>query len=353
MRGRALADGLVQLLFGPPAPLKRRNVALLLLCAALAALLCLVPSGPLSNEEERAWERVRAAQDHLASCRTARGMGPSTEDPFSTGLIGVEWSPLTTTLGSLPSKQASTNPVWAVLFLRWFDRLGLKSGDRVAFLSSASFPGLLLSGLAAAEERGLDVLLIASLGASTWGANEVSFPLPVILSELRLGGYLSTKAAFYSLGGDDERGGGFPEEGAAILKESAEAEGVPLVFGLASVVEAKEEALRAFSPHLVVQIGGGRANLGDDEVVLSLPPGLLDASFADRGGNGLIASALQEGWPVLHLLNLAEVARREGIPFDGRPVRRGPAPFRRLRALAGGALFLLLLVRYRRWELSD
>ena len=352
--GRSLAAGLARLFFGSPAPLKRRNVALLLLGAALAALLCLAPSDSLSGEEARVWDRVRAAQDHLASYRASRGMASSSvEDPFSTGLIGVEWSPLTTTLGSLPSKQASTNPVWAVLFLRWFDRLGLKEGDRVAFLSSASFPGLLLSGLAAAEERGLDVLLIASLGASTWGANEASFPLPAILTELRLGGYLSTKAAFYSLGGDDERGGGFPDEGATILKESAGGEGVPLVFGLTSVVEARKEALRAFSPRLVVQIGGGRANLGDDPAVLSLPPGLLDASFADRGGDGLIASALKEGWPVLHLLNLAEVARREGIPFDGDPVRRGPAPFRRLRALAGGVVFSLFLALYRRWELSD
>ena len=276
------------------------------------------------------------------------------EDPFSTGLIGVEWSPLTTTLGSLASKQASTNPVWAVLFLRWFDELGLKAGDRVAFLPSASFPGLLLSGLVAAEERGLQALLIASLGASTWGANLVPFPLPDLLTELRRGGYLSTKAAFYTLGGDDERGGGLSDEAVATLVDAAQGEGVPLVMEeMTAVVEAKMEALRAFAPGLVVQIGGGRANLGEDPSVLFLPPGLLDASFAPQGGDGLLALALREGWPVLHLLNLSDLARREGVPFDGRPTRRGPAPLKGLRALAGGAIFLLFLRGYRRWELRD
>lgn len=352
--GAAVRQGCKELLFGAPAPLAAANFRRLgLLSLALALLLWSAPAGRLSWEEGRAWDRVRSAQDRLAALRASMGIAsPKEEDPYGTGLIGREWSSLTTTLGSLPAKRTSTDPVWAVLFLRWFDELGLRAGDRVLFLSSASFPGLLLSGLVAAEERGLETLLLASLGASTWGANVPEFPLPVILSELRRSGHVAAKAHFYTLGGDDERGLGLPGEGIALLRAAAEAEDVPLCLpeDIEAVIEAKMNVLRAFQPRLVVQIGGSRANLGEETAVFDLPPGLLRPSRVTREGDGVIVRALTEGFPVLHLLNLKELARREGIPFDGVPRRKGPGRWLVLRAAGAVILFLLFLVRYRRWE---
>lgn len=355
-RSAAFRKGLEEILLGPRAPLALPNLARLMSLALVLVLLAWAfPPSRLSEEEGRVWDRVRSAQDALQRYRRELSIvSTAEEDPHQTGLIGVEWSPLTTTLGSLKAKQLSTDPLWAVLFLRWFDEVGLREGDKVFFFSSASFPGLLLAGLVAAEERGLDVTLAASLSASTWGANIPDLPLPALLRHLRLTGHLATKALFYTLGGDDEEGKGLAPEALDLLRQAAADEGVPLLApgGIDAVIAAKMEALQAFSPRLVVQIGGSRANLGDDPAVLDLAPGLLKPPSVGPGGDGLLGLALERGYPVIHLLNLGALARREGMPSDGKPRRRGPGRWPLLRAGLGGLALVCFLGRYRRWEVA-
>ncbi|MDR3231449.1 MAG: poly-gamma-glutamate system protein, partial [Synergistaceae bacterium] len=131
-------------------------VRLVLLAFALLLLWTSQGRGDLSPEEARLYRRVRAAQDHLWAELAGRGVELDLEaDVDRTGFIGVEWSPITTTLGSLESKRGSCDPLWAVQALRWFDRLELVAGDRVVVLSSSSFPGMLFAVLSAAEARGL------------------------------------------------------------------------------------------------------------------------------------------------------------------------------------------------------
>ena len=114
---------------------------LLLLAVAMAGLWYLAAPAVLSTEERMLWQKVRAAQLHLSLWREQNGTAASVEsDPWKCGLIGVEWSGITTTLGDLSSKRTSCNPAWAVQFSRWFEELGLKPGDRIAIYSSGSFP---------------------------------------------------------------------------------------------------------------------------------------------------------------------------------------------------------------------
>jgi len=53
-------------------------------------------------------------------------------DPNLTGLIGEEWTPLTTTLGNLTAKRTATNPDFAALLIDLFIKAGLKRGDVIA-----------------------------------------------------------------------------------------------------------------------------------------------------------------------------------------------------------------------------
>ena len=69
---------------------------------------------------------------------------------------------------------------------------------------------------------------------------------------------------------------------------------------------------------LLVNIGGSEANLGTDEAVVSLKNGLLTPADAAAAGNGVIAMALQQDFPVLHLLNLRGLAEQVGITFGTR-----------------------------------
>ena len=328
------------------------KLALLAVGMVVIAVLAspVVPRGG----ERQAWETVRAAQEHVADWRREQGTAASREDdPFDCGLIGVEWSPLTTTLGSIEAKQASCNPAWAVRFMRWYRDMGLNEGDTVAIFSSASFPAMLLNALVAAETLGLEVELLVSLGASTWGANHPGAPWPAISAELRRGGYLRNKADFYTLGGSAENGGGMAEEGVSLLEQAAGETGVSMLraAGVEEMIESKSAIVEQSGARLLVSIGGSQANLGTDPDVLRLEPGVHRPGDDVPAGNGVIASALETGVPVLHVLNVRELAAREGIAFDGAPQRLAPVDVNPWWAAFGLAVFFGVLLTHRRWRL--
>lgn len=350
----AFVRGIFSMILGKDTTLSRRcNLYLFMLAAVVSLLLWTWPSGTLTVEGERVWDRIREAQFYLYSLKTqSEGVAPSQSlDPWQSGLIGTEWSNITTTVGSLASKQISCNPLWGTIFLRWFDKAGLKRGDRIAILSSGSFPGFLISSLVAAEERGLDVLLIVSLGASSYGANDPNFPISVILMELRRAGFISTKAAFYTFGGDYEIGAGIPPDGLEILSRSAISDDVPLLQAksLQEVIDSKMGRLDIFKPALVVQIGGSHANMGTDDAVLSLPPGFLDSRYAERAGNGVIGLVLKRGIPVIHILNVKSLCRMTGVSEGVEIAKKGPKPFKFSRAFLGLLFFAVFLYKYERW----
>ena len=184
----------------------------------------------MNPEENKLWERVRSAQLHLSHWRQQNGtVTPAENDPWQCGMIGLEWSGVTSTLGDLASKRTACNPAWAIQFKRWFNELSLEPGDPVAIFSSASFPGLLLNALAAVEEMQLEPLLIVSLGASTWGANHPDNLWPAQAAELRRGGFIHKRADYYTLGAGAELGRGLSPEGESLLRQAAKATCVELL----------------------------------------------------------------------------------------------------------------------------
>jgi len=327
---------------------------LILLALALAVLWVLAAPAALDPQERNLWEKVRAAQLHMAQWRRDNGTAsPPGADPWGCGLVGVEWSGTTTTLGDAGAKRASCNPAWAVQFRRWFRSLGLQPGDRVAVYSSGSFPALLLNALAAAESLELEPFLIVSLGASTWGANHPEVTWPVLAGELRRAGYLRTVADFYTLGGEAEMGGGMTPEGQALLRDAANRVGVGLLQAddLDAMVRLKSTLLAERSPAVLVSIGGSHANMGDAPAVLKLAPGLLKPGGGQAAGNGVMSFALQNDIPVIHALNLKRMAADHGIPFDSEPRRKAPASARAGWSVAGLLLFFLVVLTHRRWRL--
>lgn len=323
----------------------------LALAMGLALIWWIGGAAPLSKEQGRLWLSVREAQNHAMEWRKARGSSlSSVDDPWGYGLIGLEWSPLSTTLGSLPSKRTACDPSWALASLRWFGELGLEPGDPVLVLSSSSFPGMMLNVLMAAESMGLNVSLMVSLGSSTWGCNDPLSPWPALSEELRSAGFLRTKAIAYTKGGGGETGGGIPPEGLAIMEAAALSEGVALL-DLRSqndVIRWKMDLIERLRPKAVVSIGGSSANMGDDPVALSLPPGPLRPGRTD-GGDGVIGLALRAGYPVIHLLNLKDLSLQEGIPFDSPPSMGGRGR-NVIYSLLGLAFCWVILSFFRRFD---
>lgn len=309
----------------------------------------------MTTEERALWQKVRSAQLHIAEWRTREGNAAGTDsDPWDCGLIGVEWSEITTTLGDLSSKRTACDPAWAVQFSRWFRQQGLEPGDHVAIYSSASFPGLLLNAIAATEAMRLKPLLIVSLGASTWGANHPRTSWPVLAAELRRGGFMHTRADYYTLGSGAEVGRGLPAEGVELLTDAAKDSGVALLSadGLEEMITLKSGLLEDHGAKLLINIGGSHANLGKADTVLKLPAGLLGSGEFEDAGNGVIGKAMRMGVPVIHMLNLRSASRSAGIPYDARPREAGPMNVHPGWSVAGVLLFFVVLFRHRRWALE-
>lgn len=332
----------------------RTRLKLVLLAIAMVVAWHLASPSALQPQERELWEKVRSAQVHLAGWRKQAGRSsPPGVDPWDCGMIGVEWSGFTTTVGEPGAKRTACNPAWAVQFLRWFEELGLAPGDNVVVYSSASFPAMLLNALAAAESAQLDVFLVVSLGASTWGANQPGAAWPDMAGELRHAGFLQKQADFYTLGGEAEMGIGMAPEGVAELEQAAERSGVGLLQadGLPSMVKLKSELLLERAPAAFVSIGGSHANLGGDPDVLKLRPGLLRHHAGMNAGSGVISFALERQLPVIHVLNLKRMAAENGIPWDSEPRRRAPSGVHAGWSVAGLVLFFLVLLTHRRWRL--
>ena len=168
--------------------------------------------------EERASLLMAEAMEVIAQGAEDAGYPVDSHvDPNRTGLIGVEWSSITTTLGDLQAKRTATNPMWAAYVARRMVEAGVSPGDVVWATFSGSFPGLNLAVLAAAEAVGARLVAVASLGASTWGANLPGFPWVSMEAAVRDVGLFQNGSVAVTLGGSRDQG----PDGSAVLAESS------------------------------------------------------------------------------------------------------------------------------------
>lgn len=281
------------------------------------------------TEAARLMARAEAA---VRECRSAKGLRPdAAADPNATGLIGVETSPITTSLGDPAAKRTTTNPDFAALVVSLLDEAGVRRGDAVAVGASSSFPALVIATLAAARAMGADALVISSLGASEWGANDPAFTwLDMAECLRRAAGPIDVRPVALALGGEEDVGRNMEPAGRALLVERIRASGLPFIdeAGLAANVAerlrfyaaaAGGRPLRAF-----VNIGGSSANIGTNAEVLKLRPGLAREVFVPPPAErGVLQEMAARKVPVVHLLNVRGLCRRYGLPWDPRPL---PAP---------------------------
>ena len=131
-------------------------------------------------------------------------------DTNDTGLIGVEYTDITTTLGSLAAKRTSTNPAFAAVVVDMLDRAGVRRGDAVAVSFSGSFPALNIAVLSAARALDLRPVIISSVGSSTYGANQPEMTwldMERVLAEAGLFPYRSIAASLGGIAGSRGRPG--------------------------------------------------------------------------------------------------------------------------------------------------
>ena len=298
----------------------------------LFALFKLVPPGSPPDKETmlRAAEIMASAERVVRECREARGLAPDpTSDINLTGLIGVGASPITTTLGNLEAKRTTTNPNFAGLLVRLLVDAGVKRGDVVAVGASSSFPALVVTALAAARALDAEPLLICSLGASQWGANDPRFDGLDLVECLGRGPNATGRILALAVGGDEDRGGELSAEGRRLLEDRIRGTGLPVVEGpdlerdVGRRVRLYMEAASGRRIGAFVNVGGSWANIGTDASVLHVAPGLTRvAEIPPAGSRGVLQEMATRGVPVIHLLNIKGLAAAHGLPWDPSPLPR-------------------------------
>jgi len=256
-------------------------------------------------------------------------------DPNQTGIVGDEFTPLTTSLGDVAAKRTAANPAFAGVVAGYFERAGLKPGDVVAIGGSGSFPAFVLASLCAARALDLRPVLIYSVGSSMYGANIPGFTFVDMLARLRSDSLLPYTIAAVAPGGKRDTGRGvlFDEEGTTLVDE-ARRSGLPVIEGptLADRIRRRlqiYDAAAAGRPvRCFVNVGGATANYGDTEASLEVPNGLVLKlpSLPSSPARGLLFEFAARGVPVVHLLFVKGLARDNGLPFD-------PVPFPPLSGL--------------------
>ena len=144
-------------------------------------------------------------EEVLYAEKSRLGLADEERDPLHTGLIGVEFSPLTTSLGHLADKRAAAQPAMADVVADYLNKAGVKKGDWIALNASGSFPGFNLAALCAAETLGINVQGVFSYGSSMYGGTDAGFTFPVMLDLLNERGLLSTRFVAVAPGGAWDR----------------------------------------------------------------------------------------------------------------------------------------------------
>jgi poly-gamma-glutamate system protein len=282
-----------------------------------------------SPAQQAAAALMARSLESIRAHRLAKGLPiDRTLDPNGTGIIGEEFTPLTTSLGDVEAKRTAANSAFAAVVVKYFEQAGLTRGDVVAVGGSGSFPAFVLAALCASRALELQPVLIYSIGSSMYGANIPGFTFVDMLAGLQADGLLPYRMAAVAPGGALDGGHGvlFDEEGTTLVDE-ARRSGLPIVNG-ATLADRIQRRLRIYETaaagrpiRCFVNVGGASANYGDSAVSLEIPNGLVLAmpTIPASPTRGLVFEFLSRGVPVVHLLFVKGLARDNGLPFDPVP----------------------------------
>lgn len=244
-------------------------------------------------------------------------------DPADSGMIGALMTPVTTVAGHLGAKQTSVNPNWAAVLVDMLRRAGVKEGDLVAVGCSGSFPALntaVYSALATIKAR---PVIIASAGASQFGAN---FPDLLWIDMERLlyeEGLIPFKSIACSIGGYEDLGLGMTEEARRLIIESIRNKDGLTLISADTPNAAIEERMDIYDEHAhggkfraYINVGGGTISVGGQLGKRKYRPGLnLSAPFGATRIDSIMTRFMNEGAPVIHLTQIEELALDYELPI--------------------------------------
>jgi poly-gamma-glutamate system protein len=181
--------------------------------------------------------------------------------------------------------------------------------------------------LSAAKAMNLKPMVINSLGASQWGANNPDFHWLDMQNCLLNAGIFEAKPIAISLGGAGDEGQDMSPEGRSLLINEIRKSGIFFLHesDLKKNVEARmhlyeekagESKIKAF-----INIGGSWPNMGEDPEILKLRPGLAKINkFPSPERRGVLFEMAALNIPAIHLLYIKGLVDRYGLSWDPVPL---------------------------------
>jgi len=259
---------------------------------------------PYIDEKVEAAQKSQAAMDAIKEARLAGGLElDDVNDPRETGLIGLGFSPITTSRGSQNSKFRALDPNFAAVFVDLLKRARVREGDLVAVGVTGAFPLLNVAMVIAIETVGATPVTITSVGSSTWGANDPDMTWLDMEFVLEERGLITHRSVAASRGGGDDRGGRIGRRGRALVDTAAARNGVPLIAepsldeSIDRKMEVYDEAAGGESYRAYVNIGGGLASIGSTQI----------------GRRGVMVRMSEDGARVIHVPGPESFIARYGI----------------------------------------
>ena len=279
------------------------------------------------KEKLEASKLAKSASDMLKEHRLQKGVFiDAVNDPNRTALIGQDITPITTDRGYIEAKLTSLNPNFAAVVVEMLKEGGLKEGDVVAVAFTGSFPGLNIAVHSALQTLKLKPVIITSVGASNWGANDPYYTWLDMEKTLFNAGLFNQKSIAASYGGGLDRGRGLSPEGRDLIHAAIDRNGIELINEeyLENSIEKRLEIYKKYSEgpiKLFINVGGGIASIGSTENYQFIPggysPPLKMKNFPIKG---VLIRMSEENIPFIHLLNITQLANKYGLPVSPVPL---------------------------------
>ena len=303
-----------------------------LLCFLIAVNAKTINISPSYKDKVEAAQLMKQAMKILKESRMEKSVFIDIEnDPNETGLVGSPFSLITTDEGDLDAKLTTLDPNFSAAVVDLMYQIDLTAGDTVAVLMTGSMPGANMAVVTACEALGIHPVIITSIGASQWGANQVDFTWLDMESILYENDLIPARSIAASIGGRNDMGRLLSPAGRKLITENIAAHQLPLIRRdrLAENIKDRMELFKSVHPigqyNAVINVGGGVASLGTSFNLKLLPPGVVtrtDISNIGRPGGieGVMAKFVKANVPALHILNIRPLIRQFNMPFAPIPI---------------------------------
>lgn len=271
---------------------------------------------------------TKKAMDYLKEQRMHKGVFIDVvNDPNETALIGQDITPITTDRGYIEAKLTANNPNFAAVLVDMLKEAGVEKDDIVAVAFTGSFPGLNISVHSALQTLELKPIIITSVGASNWGANDPYYTWLDMESILVKSGIFSNKSVAASIGGGLDKGRGLSPEGRQMIIEAIQRNKIEFI-NEEHIENSIKKRMSVYNKYrnknkikAFINVGGGISSIGSVENVQFIPGGLSQyLPMKNYPVKGVIIQMAEKNIPVIHLLNINQLAQEYGLPVNPSPL---------------------------------